>query len=142
MSYLPILCGSRIFIILHGITKTKKMKRLTIATLCGLLFGLVCYGFASSGGNEVGTWLALTIISGRLLLGFGIGISRIPMKNWAIHGIVMGIIFSIPAALGTMMSPETPGFDPQMIAISTIVMGMIYGFLIELITTVFFKAKM
>ena len=117
------------------------MKRLIIATLSGLLSGFVCYGFACSGGNEVATWLALTIISGRLLLGFGIGISRFPMKNWAIHGIVMGIIFSIPAALGTMMGPETPGFDPKMIAISTVVMGMIYGFLIELITSIFFKAK-
>ena len=118
------------------------MKRTIITTLSGLLFGFVCYGFASSGGNEVSTWLALTIISGRLLLGFGIGISRFPMKNWAIHGIVMGLIFSIPAGLGTLVGPETPGFDPQMIAISTVVMGMIYGFLIELITTIFFKAKM
>lgn len=118
------------------------MKRLIIATLSGLLFGFVCYGFASSNGNDISIWLALTIISGRLLLGFGIGISRFPMKNWAIHGIVMGIIFSIPAGLGSMMAPETPGFDPQMIAISTVVMGMIYGFLIELIATIFFKAKM
>ena len=117
------------------------MKRLIIATLSGLLFGFVCFGFAYSGDNEVEIWLALTIIAGRLLLGFGIGISRFPMKNWAIHGIVMGFIFSIPAALGTMMGPETPGFDPPMIAISTVVMGMIYGFLIELITTVFFKEK-
>ncbi|NQU32008.1 MAG: hypothetical protein HQ521_02140 [Bacteroidetes bacterium] len=117
------------------------MKRLIIATLSGLLFGFVCYSFACSGGNEISLWLALTIIAGRTLLGFGIGISRFPMKNWAIHGIVMGLIFSIPAAFGTMMGPETPGFDPQMIAISTVVMGIIYGFLIELITTVLFKAK-
>lgn len=117
------------------------MKRLIIATLCGLIFGFVCFSFAYSGGNEISTWLALTIISGRTLLGFGIGISKFPMKNWAINGIVMGIIFSLPAAFGTMMGPELPGFDPQMIAISTVVMGIIYGFLIELITTVFFKAK-
>ncbi len=117
------------------------MKRLIIATLSGLLFGFVCYSFASSGENEVGFWLALTIIAGRTLMGFGIGISRFPMKNWAIHGIVMGFIFSLPAAFGTMMGPEVPGFDPQMIAISTVVMGMIYGFLIELITSIFFKAK-
>jgi len=74
-------------------------------------------------------------------MGFGIGISRFPMKNWAIHGIVMGFIFSLPAAFGTMMGPENPEFKPQMLAISTVVMGMIYGFLIELITTVFFKTK-
>lgn len=118
------------------------MKRLIIATLSGLLFGFVCYGFASSGSDNMGTWLGITIISGRTLLGFGIGISRFPMKNWAIHGIVMGLIFSIPATFGALIGPENPEFSPQMIALSTLVMGLIYGFLIELITTVFFKAKM
>ncbi len=117
------------------------MKRLIIATLSGLLFGFVCFGFACSGGNEIEEWLGLTIIAGRTLLGFGIGISRFPMKHWAIHGIVMGLIFSIPAALGAMMGPEDPAMSPMMIAISTVVMGLIYGFLIELITTVIFKAK-
>ena len=118
------------------------MKRLIIATLSGLLFGFVCFGFACSGDNEIGQWLALTIIAGRTLLGFGIGISRFPMSHWAIHGVVMGFIFSIPAAFGAMMGAENPEFSPLMIAISTVVMGIIYGFLIELITTVFFKAKM
>lgn len=118
------------------------MKRLIIATLGGLIFGFICYGFACSGNNQLGLWMALSIISSRILLGFGIGISRIPMKNWAIHGIVMGLLFSIPGAMGSMMSPENPEFSPSMIALSTVIMGMIYGFLIELITTVFFKAKM
>lgn len=117
------------------------MKRLIIATLSGLLFGFVCYGFACSGAGEIETWLGITIISGRTLMGFGIGISRFPMKNWAINGLVMGFIFSIPAAFGVMMGSENPEFSPQMIAISTVVMGVIYGFLIELITSVFFKAK-
>ncbi len=64
------------------------------------------------------------------------------MSHWAIHGVVMGFIFSIPAAFGAMMGAENPEFSPLMIAISTVEMGIIYGFLIELITTVFFKAKM
>ena len=118
------------------------MKRLTIATLSGLLFGFVCFGFACSGENDISQWLGMSIIAGRTLLGFGIGISRFNMKNWAIHGMVMGLIFSLPAAFGTMMMPENPEFTPQMLAISTVVMGIIYGFLIELITSVFFKAKM
>ena len=118
------------------------MKRLIVATLSGLLFGFFCFGFACSGSGDIETWLGITIISGRTLMGFGIGISRFPMKNWAIHGIVMGFIFSLPAAFGTMMMPENPEFTPQMLAISTVVMGIIYGFLIELITSVFFKAKM
>ncbi len=118
------------------------MKRLIIATISGLLFGFVCFAFACSGPGEVETWLGITIISGRTLMGFGIGISRFQIKNWAINGIVMGFIFSLPAAFGTMLGPENPEFSHQMLLTSTIVMGVIYGFLIELITTVFFKAKM
>ena len=30
-----------------------KIKRLVVATLLGLVFGGVCYGFASSGGGEI-----------------------------------------------------------------------------------------
>ena len=117
-------------LILQQITKTNIMKRLIIATLSGLLFGFVCYGFACSGSGDISTWLGITIISGRTLMGFGIGISRFRMKNWAINGIIMGFIFSLPAAFSTMMSPENPEFTPQMLAISTVVMGVIYGFLI------------
>lgn len=118
------------------------MKRLIIATLSGLLFGFVCFGFACSGGNEISQWLGISIIAGRTLMGFGIGISRFSMKHWAIHGIVMGFLFSIPAAFGAMLGPENPEMSPGMIAISTVVMGIIYGFLIELITSVLFKAKL
>ncbi|NOX86090.1 MAG: hypothetical protein GXO86_09020 [Chlorobi bacterium] len=118
------------------------MKRLIIATLSGLLFGFVCFGFACSGPNEIAPWLGASIITGRTLLGFGIGISRFSMKNWAIHGIVMGFLFSIPMALGSMMGPENPEMSASTIAISTVVMGVIYGFLIELITSIFFKAPL
>jgi len=40
-----------------------------------------------------------------------------------------------------MIGPVNPEFTPEMLAISTVVMGIIYGFLIELITSVFFKSK-
>ena len=119
-----------------------KTKRLVIATLLGLVFGGVCFGFASSGGNEVSQILAANIILGRTLIGFAIGISRFSMKHWAIHGIVMGFVFSLPAGFGAMLGPENPEFSHAMMLVSTIVMGMIYGFLIELITSVVFTAKM
>lgn len=118
------------------------MKRLVIATLSGLLFGFVCFGFACSGSGEVNTWLGVSIIAGRTLLGFGIGISRFSMGHWTIHGLVMGLLFSLPMAFGAMIGPENPEMSPEAIAISTVVMGIVYGFLIELITTIFFKAKM
>ena len=118
-----------------------KEKRLIIATMLGLVFGFVCYGFASSGQNEISTLLAINIILGRTLIGFGIGISRFSMKHWTLHGVIMGFIFSLPAGFGAMLGPENPEFSHTMLFISTIVMGMIYGFLIELITSVLFKAK-
>ena len=118
-----------------------KIKRLIISTFLGIMFGFVCYGFASSGQNEVSVILALNIILGRTLIGVAIGISRFSCKHWSIHGIVMGLVFSLPAGFGAMLGPENPEFPPTMMLVSTVAMGMIYGFLIELITTVIFKAK-
>jgi len=118
-----------------------KAKRLIISTLLGVAFGFVCYGFASSGQNEIPTVLALNIILSRTLIGVAIGISRFTLKHWSLHGIVMGLVFSIPAGFGAMMGPENPEFSHTMMLTSTIVMGMIYGLLIELITSVVFKAR-
>jgi len=118
-----------------------KTKRLIISTLLGVVFGFVCYGFASSGQNEISTLLALNIILGRTLIGVAIGISRFTLKHWSLHGIIMGLVFSIPAGFGAMLGPENPEFSHTMMLVSTIVMGMIYGFLIELLTSVVFKAK-
>ena len=74
-------------------------------------------------------WL---IILSRTLMGFMIGISALRM-SWWLHGIVLGIISSIPMAIPTL--------DRLSIAIGTVVMGIIYGFLTELITSVLFKSK-
>jgi hypothetical protein len=117
------------------------MKRLIISTSLGVVFGFVCFGFASSGNNEVSIFLALNIILSRTLIGVAIGISRFPMKHWSLHGIIMGLIFSFPMAFGAMLGPENPKFSHSMLFTSTIVMGVIYGFLIELITSVLFNAK-
>lgn len=118
------------------------MKRLLIATLCGLLFGFVCFGFASYGREYFNSWLAVSIILSRTLIGFAIGISRFPMGNWAIHGLVMGFLFSLPGAFGAGISSEGSGMSSELLFSSSLVMGVIYGFLIELITSGIFKAKM
>jgi hypothetical protein len=118
-----------------------KTKRLFISTLLGVIFGFVCFGFASIGQNEISTILALNIILGRSLIGVAIGISRFTLNHWSLHGIIMGLVFSLPAGFGAMLGPETPEFSYTMMMTSTIVMGMIYGFLIELITSVVFKAR-
>ena len=118
-----------------------KTKRLIISTLLGIAFGFVCYGFASGGPNEISLFLALNIILGRTLIGVAIGISRFTLKHWSLHGLVMGFVFSLPAGFGAMLGPENPEFPHSIMLTSTILMGMIYGFLIELITSVVFKAR-
>jgi hypothetical protein len=116
-------------------------KRLIISTILGIMFGIVCYLFAKSGGGFISKALALSIISGRTLIGFGIGISNFNAKHWVLHGLLMGLVFSIPAGFGAMLGSGSPDFSPKMMFVVTVAMGMVYGLLIELITTVVFKAK-
>ena len=109
-------------------------KRVMIATLCGLMFGMICMGLASSNPDPSGTLtvpIKMNIVLSRMLMGFMIGISFLKI-SWWLHGIVLGFIASIPMALSVL-----PQYD---ILIGTFVMGMIYGFLTELITTKVFKA--
>jgi hypothetical protein len=111
------------------------MKRVLVATLCGLFFGLVCMGLASSNPDPAETLtvtVKLNIVLSRTLMGFMIGISALKI-SWWLHGIVMGFISSIPMAIAVM--------DKMEIMVGTVVMGMIYGLLTELITTKLFKSK-
>jgi hypothetical protein len=119
----------------------KSTKRLITATISGILFGLVCTSFASSGPVKLAWPIMMQIISSRTLIGLAIGISRFPIKHWSIHGLVMGFLFSLPLAFSGLMAPENPDFSHSAMFISTVVMGMIYGFLIEVITSVLLKAK-
>ena len=110
-------------------------KRIIIATIMGAICGIICWKMASSNG-ELPAAIAASIFFSRVLLGFGIGISAWKM-SWWLHGIIMGVIFSIPGAFGGLASPEQAVF----IFVGTIGMGVIYGVVIELVTTVLFKAK-
>jgi len=118
----------------------KKTKRVIIATILGALFGFVCLAFASSSGAEIPYPAKLQILFSRTLIGFAIGISSLKI-HWTLHGLILGIIFSLPLAFSGLMAPESPEFSATMMFVSTVVMGMIYGFLIELITSVLFKSK-
>ena len=116
-------------------------KRLIIATLSGLFFGFVCFGLASSGPVPLPWPAAADIITSRTLIGVVIGISSIALGHWSIHGLVMGMLFSLPLAFSSLMAPDNPDFSKSAMFVWTVVLGMIYGLLIELITTVFFRAK-
>ena len=110
-------------------------KRVIIATICGFIFGFVCMLLASSNPNATEVLpfsTKLIIIFSRALMGFTIGVSALRI-SWWLHGIVIGIIASIPMAFSVL--------DKTDILIGTIVMGLIYGFLTELITSIIFKAK-
>lgn len=125
--------------IVHLIVKRRKVmltaKRIIIATICGIIFGLFCMYLASSNPNPstpltcTGKWM---IILSRTMMGFTIGVSAIRLAWW-LHGIVLGFICSI--LMGVAVWPD------YKIVFSTLLMGIIYGFLTELITTKIFKAK-
>ncbi len=110
------------------------VKRVVITTVCGIVFGLVCLGLATSDPNAaepLSTGIKWSILISRIMLGFMLGISALRL-SWWLHGIVIGIIASIPMAV-----PIIPDWT---IAISTVVMGIIYGVLTELITSKLFKS--
>jgi hypothetical protein len=119
----------------------QKAKRIIIATLSGVLFGFVCFGLASSGPEKLALPIVLQIVVSRTLIGFAIGISCISLRHWIIHGLVIGMVFSLPLAFSGLMAPENPDLSKTSMFISTIVLGMVYGLLIELITSLLFKAK-
>jgi len=116
-------------------------KRTIIATLSGALCGFICYGLASSGPAELAWPVSVQIILSRTLIGFAIGVSCWPMRHWAIHGLVMGAIFSLPLAFSGLMAPESPEYSTSAMFIGTIVLGMAYGLIVEIITSLIFKAR-
>jgi hypothetical protein len=109
-------------------------KRLLIATLFGVISGLICWGLSSSSGPQPWFFAVSTILS-RTLIGFAIGISVFKIKWW-LHGIIMGLIFSLPMAFQGFYVPGKELY----IFFGTLIMGIIYGFFIELFTTIVFKA--
>ena len=103
-------------------------KRMIIATIMGVVSGIVCWRLSTSGGQVMHWSIATSTVLGRVLLGFGIGISAWKLAWW-LHGLVLGVIFSIPMAFSSLMAPEQALF----VFIGTIVMGAIYGIVIELV---------
>lgn len=117
------------------------MKRVIVATLAGVLSGLICVGMVLSGSGELPWPLIPQILSSRVLIGVAIGISSLWLGHWSIHGLVMGAVFSLPLAFSGLMAPDSPNYDKTVMWIMTVALGMIYGMLIEFITTVLFNAK-
>jgi hypothetical protein len=118
----------------------KSWRRVFIATVGGIFFGFVCYGIASGGGAKIPLAVALQIISSRALIGFAIGISCLPV-HWSLNGLLMGLLFSLPLAFSGLMVPENPEFSKTSMFIWTVLFGMIYGLLIEVLTSKICKTR-
>lgn len=108
--------------------------RILVTTILGFVFGVVCWLLSSSGEPEMSAAITWFVILNRALLGFVIGISAWKI-NYVLHGIILGFVVSIPMAFAAL---GDKGFK---IFLGTLIMGIIYGFLIELITHFVVKEK-
>jgi len=111
-------------------------KRVVCATIWGIILGFICWALAMIGGAVPISGI-VTIILSYIVMGFMIGISAWKIRWW-IHGFSMGLIISLPSSFGAVWAGRGWGTG----FILTIVIGIIFGFLIELLTTVVFKAEM
>ncbi len=105
-------------------------KRLALTTALGVIAGLCTWWYLGRiPPSEV--W---TVVLSRAVLGFAIGLSAW-RTHWSIHGILMGIVFSLPGATDAVwVHMGMKG------SVEWLVSGLVIGFLIELITTTLFHA--
>jgi hypothetical protein len=118
----------------------KKVTRLLLCTILGLLFGFICYFLAAGNQPNIPLNRAVSIVLSRTLLGFALGVNRFRFLHWIVRGVVFGLIFSLPRAYNILSGSAHPMFSSHNLFLMIIIMGIIYGFLIEFITSVLFKA--
>ena len=108
------------------------VKRITITSILGLIFGFVSWAVCNFAmGHAQPPSINLVMILTNVLLGFTMGISSLRW-HWAIHGLVVGGFFGV--ILGLVSLGQGTEF------IWPLIFGLVYGFVIELVTTVVFKA--
>jgi hypothetical protein len=118
------------------------IKRVWIATVSGLVFGVLNWFLAAfAPPKPLARSLIATIILGRTVLGFAIGISAWRMRWW-LHGLALGFIFSLPAAFAARLMAAQLGMLPNVAAVLVLALGLVIGFLIELLTSVVFRARL
>jgi hypothetical protein len=111
-------------------------KRPIVSTIFGIIAGIVCYLGGKYGlKDDISTAMLFYILVNRALIGFVIGISPFKM-NWAMHGLLMGLIVGIPFAAGCLL--EENNLET---AIAALVLGAFYGLMIEFFTSVVFRAR-
>ncbi|HKW27590.1 MAG TPA: hypothetical protein VJN48_17520 [Terriglobales bacterium] len=109
------------------------MKRIVIATICGVVAGLVCVSVGAIAGVKITPagfgWALLN----RTLLGFVIGISALRL-HWALHGVVMGVLVGSLFSYSLWLMGGPAWLIPAVLGGS-----MIFGLGIEFFTTMVFK---
>lgn len=118
------------------------VRRKLVCVALGIVFGLICCAFAASGGKTAvwGTPLMWAILWNRVLIGIVVFLGGalnyhvalgFRLSPW-LRGAVIGAVVSIGPALGSLMSPA--GYQAEAVW-GTIVMGAVYGLLIDIIAT-------
>ena len=107
-----------------------KSARLVTTTLLGMVFGIICM-LSSKFTSEVDYWpLGVSFLLHHTVMGLVIGTSSLKM-NWAAHGVLWGALFGIFLAIGQVGGALQPWI--------AFVLPVIWGFLIETLTTKTFK---
>jgi len=110
------------------------LKRIVIASLFGVVAGVICYLGTLILNIEVDVLRFLFIIVNRTLIGFVIGISALRMK-WFVHGLLIGEIIGLPFFLyDIIMGVEL------LVILGIPIINALFGVMIEFFTTVIFKA--
>lgn len=121
--------------IMQPFAEPAPMKRILVATLCGLAMGGFCATAAFSAGILKFTPITLAwILLNRTVMGAAIGMSGLRL-HWARNGFVLGLVVGSVFSFYLFMNVPGPLF-----AINAIVNGL-YGVIIEFFTTVVFKQR-
>jgi hypothetical protein len=104
-------------------------KRLAITTVLGFIAGFLSLWWMRVAYGVLPMSQEAMLVLSCAVLGFAIGLSAWKI-HWVWHGIVMGIIFSLPSDFANAWSGSgARGFWAWLVG------GLVIGFLIELITT-------
>lgn len=112
-----------------------------MATLIGLVCGFMCVRLASSSPDQLAWAVAAQLVASRTLIGFAIGTSFLRLGHWAVHGLVMGGLFSLSLAFSGLLAPDTVEFSKLGLFVWTVILGMIHGLLRKVVTSAVSSAK-
>jgi len=112
------------------------MKRVTIATLVGLILGFVAWAGSRYVLAAPAPWYgAVAVVLGAVIVGCAVGISP-PQPNWWLHGLLLGLILTLVPAFGVLWARMAWANEFVLVLVA----GLLVGILVEFFTTVVFKA--